>query len=576
MSDRISPSAALSDLEFLRILGLLEQIRAQFDKRVDAGQSDPDWKMIAALIGWCIAGRPTTISSLIQVSGIPYGTAQRRIHAMIDTGLIEKTYRSKTEKSFFLKPSAKLLADFSSYVSEMKTLLAHTLGAKGAASAEDFYFGGSGLPTEASPPVSLQDKVTAAAEPVRFLLNDDNYFEAMRNMWSDFRNNLGSRKNFTLKPLPKLHSELKASLESDKRPHDVVALNIPWLGEFADAGNLQVLDRYITDENIRPSDYHQAVWSTGQWNGRQYGIPIYMTVEAMAVRGDLFDAQGIDPPRTFDRVIEIGRRLHNPAREFYGIAWNAARGMPIASTFMILMGCCGASVLNSRLATKFHQWAELTGDRLRPRIDCDEARIVLDYMLRLKEISPPDILEMDWERRISAFLNGEVSMAYCWSMRAMRFDRDVRSVVKRKARFVPQPKSTWGTSLNPIGGFLLAIPANLPEARAQLAFDVISWLASPHAMKSAATNGLPIAPRFSVAADPEVSATSPIVRFIDTLAQRDMLCTWQRPPIPEYRQIEFVLGNRIHSALSGELSVNEALSLAQTEVDQVMRRSGRY
>ena len=98
-------------------------------------------------------------------------------------------------------------------------------------------------------------------------------------------------------------------------------------------------------------------------------------------------------------------------------------------------------------------------------------------------------------------------------------------------------------------------------------------MASSAAMKTHATNGLPVAPRFSVAADPEVAATSPIVRFVDGLARQNLLCTWQRPPVPEYREIEFVLGNRIHSALSGELSVNEALALAQNEVDQLMTLS---
>lgn len=576
MTDNNTSFSNLSEMEFLRILRLLEQMRAKFDEQVDVGQTDADWRIIAALIGWHIANEPITISSLIQISGIPYGTAQRRIHAMIDAGLIEKKFRSKTKKSFFLQPSAELIADFSEYVSQMKTLLARTVGARGAEGAEEYYFGGAGLPRDAPPPTSLQKKLNIDGKPLKFLLNEDNYFASMRNMWSDYRNNLGSRKNFTLKPLPDLHSELKASFVSDRPNYDVVAVNMPWLGEFADAGHLRALDAHITEENIRPTDYHQSVWSTGQWNQLQYGIPIYVTVEVMAVRGDLFDDRGFDPPRTFDQVIEIGRQFHDPSREFYGIAWNAARGMPVASTFMILMGCCGASVFDLPGNRRYHQWADLADDQLRPKIDCDDARIVLDYMLRLKEISPPDILEMDWDRRISAFLNGEVAMGYCWTMRASRFDRDVHSVVKRKARFVPQPKSLSGFSNNPIGGFLLGIPAGVSETRAQLAFEAISWMASPDAMKSNATNGLPVAPRFSVAADPEISATSPIVGFVDKLARSNMLCTWQRPPIPEYHQIELVLGNRIYSALSGELSVNEALARAQAEVDQVMRQSARF
>ncbi len=566
----------LSDLEYLRILHLLERIRCEFDEKVHVGQSDPDWRMVAFLIRGYISGDPITISSLIQVSGIPYGTAQRRVHALIEAGLIDRKFRSKTQKSFFLLPSARLLADFTAYVTRMKSLLARTVGVRGDEDADEFYFGGADYARDIAAVPPLQFKVASSNEPLRFLVNDDNYFAAMRNMWSDYRNNLGSRRSFALKLLPALYSELKVGLGADRAEYDVVALNVPWLGEFADAGQLHRLDTFITEENIQPLDYHPAVWSTGQWNGQQFGIPIYVTIEAMAVRRDLFELHGHEPPRTFDHVVEIGRRLHDPAREFYGIAWNGARGMPIASTFMILMGCCSASILNLQGARRLHELPALSGDQMRPRIDCDEARLVMDYLRRLVEISPPDILQMDWDRRISAFLNGEVAMTYCWTMRASRFESDVRSVVKRRTRFIPQPKASFGVSNNPIGGFLLAIPANVPEERARLAFKAISWMASPEAMKKHATNGLPVAPRFSIAADPEVAATSPIVRFVDTLAKRGMLCTWQRPPVPEYREIEFVLGNRIHSALSGELTVNEALALAQDEVDKVMRRAGRY
>jgi len=576
MSETSLPADGLSDRECLRILRLLDQIRAGFDEEVNIGQTDADWRMISYLIKGRIAGEPITISTLIQVSGISYGTAQRRIHALMDQGLIVKKARSGTNKSFYLLPSDGLSALLAGYVTEIKSLLARTVGLRGEQNAEDFYFGGADYGREFAAPASLQLHHARTGEPLKFLLNDDNYFAAMRNMWSDYRNNLGTRKNFTLKLLPALHSELKAALSADRCPYDVVAINMPWLGEFANAGKLRRLDEFITDDNIRPIDYHPSVWSNGQWSGLQYGIPIYMTVECMAIRRDLFEDQRIAPPRTFDQVIEAGRRLHNPAREFYGIAWNGARGMPIASTFMVLMGCCGAPIFNLGGTRRHYEWASLPAEQLRPRIDCEEARLVMDYLGRLKEISPPTILQMDWDRRISAFLNGEVAMTYCWTMRASRFESEVRSVVKRRTRFIPQPKSTFGAHNNPIGGFLLAIPASVPDDRARLAFEAISWMASSEAMKTYATNGLPVAPRFSVAADPEVAAASPIVRFVDNLAQQGMLCTWQRPPVPEYRQIEFVLGNRIHSALSGELSVNEALALAQAEVDQVMRRSGRH
>ena len=89
-------------------------------------------------------------------------------------------------------------------------------------------------------------------------------------------------------------------------------------------------------------------------------------------------------------------------------------------------------------------------------------------------------------------------------------------------------------------------------------------------------NGFPVAPRFSVAADPEAAATSPIVTVVDRLAKRNLLKSWPRPPVPEYLSLEAILGEEIHRALRKETSDKEALEKAQTQADQIMRAAGYY
>ena len=59
--------------------------------------------------------------------------------------------------------------------------------------------------------------------------------------------------------------------------------------------------------------------------------------------------------------------------------------------------------------------------------------------------------------------------------------------------------------------------------------------------EGACQDGFPIVPRFAVSADPEATASSPIVRSVDRLARRNLLHTWQRPPLPQYSAIERVL-----------------------------------
>ena len=281
-------------------------------------------------------------------------------------------------------------------------------------------------------------------------------------------------------------------------------------------------------------------------------------------------------PLSFDETVKAEKHFHSPSTGHYGIAWNGAEGMPIASTFMILMGCCGQTVLNIPISRMFFTADEARGSDLRPNILSDSAFEVLDYLHRLIEYSPPNILDMDWDQRTKVFLTGRTAMAYCWTVRAARFEYDVHSTVKHKVKYLQQPRRPGGIANNAIGGFLLCLPSNLPEEKVELAFEAFAWMASPEAMKANVQNGFPLAPRFSVCADPEAAPTSPIVSVVDKLAKGNLLKSLSRPSVPEFRLIEAVLGSEIHKALRGEISDREALTSAQDLVDRAMRSAGYY
>jgi multiple sugar transport system substrate-binding protein len=567
----------MTEHELLRIIAFLERVRMPFQELVPVAEEDATWNMLLFLVRNHITGNAVAISTLASVAKIPHATAMRRIHALIESGHIVTKAASDTGKRFRLAPSDELMESFTQYARRIKFLLAETFGLRAKTdSDEDFYFGGSYFAAQIIPPPRLIESLFRGRREIKFLLNDDNYFLSMRNMWADFRNNMASRKNFDLRKLPSLHEQLIENARKPVSEYDIVAINAPWLGEAVKKNLILPLDDYIKAATISSLDFHPTVWSMGAWRGRQFGIPIYCTIELLAARTDLFERDRVEYPTTFDKTVAAAKHFHAPAKERYGIAWNGGRGMPIASTFMFLMGCCGESILRIPKSSLAMGVDDAQGEQLRPQINSDAGRFVLDYLRRLKEVSPPDILEMDWDRRTTSFLSGQTALAYCWTVRAARFENDVASAVKRKVTYLPQPRGPNGASNNPIGGFLLCIPANLPEDRIELAFEAIAWMTSPEAMKANVQNGFPVAPRFSVAADPEAAATSPIVSVVDRLAKQNKLKAWPRPPVPEYLLLEEILGQEIHRAVRGEVSDRVALDRAQELADQVMRAAGYY
>jgi multiple sugar transport system substrate-binding protein len=567
----------MTEYELLRIITFLERMRGPYDRLLGAAEPDPSWNIILYLMKNHLRGENVTMSSLASAADIPFASAMRRIHKLIESGEIQLRKRGATGKSFFLEPSRKLVISFTDYAKSVKALLADTFGLRSSSGdEEDYYFGGSYLAGQIIPPLEIMEKDRQAGPELRFLLHDDNYFASMRDMWSDFRSKLSSRKNFKLLPLPELRAEVFADAQHKESQYDVVAINMPWLGEAVVAGVAQPLGEFLKSSTVNPLDFHPAIWATGTWDRTQYGIPIYCTIEALSVRKDLFEQNKLAYPATFDKVIQAAKALHNPKRGKQGVVWNAARGMPVSHSFMFFMGCCGSPVI-SIAAPRLHlDYSKLKGEAMRPRILSESGRRTLDYMHQLLDYSPPDILSIDWNRALDYFINGQAAMIYCWTMRAARFEYDIHSAVKRKVAYLPHPAGPGGSVVSPIGGFLLTIPASLPPERAQLAFEAISWMASPAAMKEHVKNGFPVAPRFSVSADPEAAASTPIVSFVDRLAKQNKIQNWQRPPIREYHIIEHILGEEIFAALSGERSDEQALNRSQNRIDAAMRAAGYY
>src|SRR3984885_11071631 len=302
----------MTEHELLRIIAFLERVRQPFQELVPIAEEDATWNLLLFLIRNHLTGTPVAISTLASVAKAPHATAMRRIHALIERGDILQDQLGEGSKRFKLRPSDALLESFVQYARRIKFLLAETFGLRSKSdSDEDYYFGGSYFAAQIIPPPRLIESLFRGKHEIRFLLNDDNYFISMRNMWADFRNNIASRKSFDLRKLPQLHERLIENAKLKESEYDIVAINAPWLGEAVKKKLVIPLDSHIKSAALSPLDFHPSVWSMGSWRGEQFGVPIYCTIELLAVRKDLFEKDRIDYPTTFERTVEAPKLFHH-------------------------------------------------------------------------------------------------------------------------------------------------------------------------------------------------------------------------------------------------------------------------
>ncbi len=560
--------------ELRAVLAFIERTRAPAVDCLGVAVADPIWSMVLFLLRRHLANQLVTVSALAAASGVPYATAMRRIGELFAAGLICRRPRGPTGRSFAVEPTPELLQRVERFATIVKARVGETLGLTDDAPAT-YYFGGSYLAARIIPAPARAD-LGVGSRPMRLLLKRQPSFNAMVRLRGTLEQLANCRIELTLLELEELLGRLLANARASTSDFDIVAVNFGWLGELVAAGALIPLDERLTPPPAGLFDFYPGAWEAGQLGRHQYGIPIEPNAELLCYRRDLFEAAGIAPPRTLQAMLDAGRRLHRPLDELWGIAWNAAPGQPLGQTFVQVLSGFGEPPLHLQRRGQHIDLGDLAGEALRPALDTSAARACADFLLALREISPPDFASVEWDRRLAIYASGHAAMAYNWSSRIAEFELDPTAAARGRTGYLPHPSARDGWAGSPVGGYALAIPANLERSRQDLAWRVIQWLTSPSLSKLLAVNGASVSPRFSVAADPEVLAISPVIGVVDGLARAGQLHRWSHPPVAEFSRMIQIIGEELHPMLVGLRSPRAALAAAQARVDELMRAAGHY
>lgn len=563
--------------ELLRILAFVDSNREIAEQRTSLATVDPRWNVIAYAMRRHLEGKLLTVTSAAMAANVPYGTAMRRISELIDQGLLHKRPKSKSGKSFSLHPTRKLIEEFESFAMQLKAMVGNTFGFDtGDGEMSDFYFGGYYMASRILPYPSAMRSGVGFDRTIRILSPLDPTFKTISEFSSNLDELCGTNIEILNLPLDELHAEILHNTARAKSKYDLVAVDLPWIGELASEQAIEPLEDFMRAERYNPSDFHNAAFRGSAWRNRQYGLPIQPTAELLFCREDLFGEAGLAIPRTTDEVLFAARVLHRSAMSMSGIVMNFGRGTPVAHTFIQTMADFGQPVINLRPLGEEFDAAELEGENYRPMLDTDTARDVAEYLRTLLDFSHKESLVCNWDRRIRIFSEGQAAMTYGWSIRASAFELDKASPAHGKVQFVSHPHGPGARTVSPIGGFSLAIPAGLSPERKKTSWKVMEYLTRPEMLKWYVLNGNLTSPRFSTSADPEVQAASVLIGEVDGMERRGELQTWPRPPVPEFSDLLGILGDEIHLMLQGERTIEDALARSQNRIDAIMRKNGHY
>ncbi|QQA41471.1 extracellular solute-binding protein [Pelagovum pacificum] len=526
-------------------------------------------RIILHLVTSHFDGKLVTSSSLAAESGLSYGTAIRTIDGMQQSGLILRREKTASGRSHSLHPSPELLLRWRQFAYTGAELVQDNLQKVPSRRRP------GGLPAKVLPaPAVLSEKLSLDGG-LRVLVHADPTFIAMLNLKRQFEMILGTPIHSRAHSIDRLRTELIRNAELDESDYDIVAVDLPWFGEMAQTERLLPLDDLLSMSAEDRCDIYPDALASSCWNGRQYGVPIMVSGEVLVHRSDLFERAGLATPRTTEDVLQAASILHQPGSGISGIAWNGGRGTPLGHTVLMLMAAFGQPIIQMHDGPEGPQFSPAPGVAHRPMFDSEAARQTVDYLLRLREFSPPDVLEMAWYDRARCYGDGRAAMAYSHSLLAPVYELDPASPAYRSTRYAPHAAGPAGAPIVPIGGYSLSIPSNIAPERIGTVSKALEALTSAPAAKLYLSNGSLSSPRRSVSRDPEVAALSPLIANIDEMDARGLLRMWPRPPIPGISDIISIAGEELHDMLTGTASAHAALAAAQSRSEQVLEAVGR-
>ncbi len=273
--------------------------------------------------------------------------------------------------------------------------------------------------------------------------------------------------------------------------------------------------------------------------GNIYGIPIIVNTQHFFYNRELLEEAGIEPPETYDEVLEICASMDADALDIdmaFGIVVSADWAWRIE--FVNLLGAYGGTLLDSELMPAFHG---------------EEGVAAMSKLMELADdCLGEDGILLSTDDVQAGMANGSIAMAHLWASRAAMMDDEEMSSVIGMIEFAPALYPTAAQTVRagiPWSDFL-AIPANSPVDK-DLLFRMIMETADLDSQIAAAGFGL--VPRMGAdEAAPRYSAAS-----LQTIAEGG--------PGIDHAAIQTAnaaLGQTLPMVATGEATIQEALDAA--------------
>ncbi|MGX5217366.1 ABC transporter substrate-binding protein [Pseudomonas segetis] len=308
--------------------------------------------------------------------------------------------------------------------------------------------------------------------------------------------------------------------------------------------------------------------------GQLYALPFYAESSITYYRTDLFKDAGLKMPEhpTWTQMANFAAKLHAPDKDQYGICLRGKAGwgenMALISTVANAFGA---------------RWFD---ENWKPEFTGSEWTSALNfYVDTLSKYGPPGASSNGFNENLALFNSGKCAMWVDASVAGSFVTDKSQSKVAEHVGFTFAPIQATSKGSSWLYSWALAIPTSSKEKDAAKTFSM--WATSKaYSELVAKTDGIANVPpgtRASTYTDAYMAAAPFAKVTLESLKSIDPNKPTLKPvpyvgvqlvTIPEFQAIGTQVGKQFAAALTGGMSVQQALQGAQTATERQMKRAG--
>jgi multiple sugar transport system substrate-binding protein len=324
-------------------------------------------------------------------------------------------------------------------------------------------------------------------------------------------------------------------LQAKSEECDVLAMDVIWTAEYASQGWVYDLTP-VADE--RRDEFIASTLESATYQGKAWAIPINSNAGFLYFRTNVTR----NPPETWQQVYQEAGRAD-------GIVYQGARYEGLTVNFLEYLFSAGGTVLNE--------------DGTQSTIDSQQARDALQFMVDgIKNgAAPKAVTTYQEEQARRAFESERASFMRNWPY---AYDLGNQSDIKGRFEVAPFPQFEGGEAAGVLGGYNLGINASSDNPEGALAF--VNYYSSPEAQETMAVEGSLPPVLGAVYDDAQVKKAMPFAAELKQAIEQAK----PRPVSPVYPQISEAIYTNAHQALTGRVSVDQAVKAMHEAIQRAL------